>query len=384
MMQTEKGHSLINSIVFIKHIMFQLTFFYFPIYLKSIGFTGFQIGILMSIFSITGLLMIFPVGILNDRVISRNLIIASFIIASICYSAVIITDIFGLMIIIFFFIGLFANLSSTSINSLIYKTIEHSKARALGNLTFWRSLGSAFGIIISSFILIKLQFYYLFIFTAILSIILALFSLKLPKTKTKFVSLIEYKTNFFRKEVLLFASIMFLNAIHWGAEQTSYSLFLKTNLSLGWIGMGLYMSIPIFILAFVAKKMGIKLSKKKNFNNILMTGLFFSGIGHMLMAITPLTISFLFRILHEIGDAMIMVVMMVGVAKLFKKENIGGESALFGLTTIISVFIFSMIFGSLGEHYGYHIPIFVSGITSLLAIPLVFKFSTTFSNISKN
>ena len=46
-MQTEKGHNLILLLVYIKHVIFQLTFFYFPIYLKSIGFTGFQIGILM-------------------------------------------------------------------------------------------------------------------------------------------------------------------------------------------------------------------------------------------------------------------------------------------------------------------------------------------------
>jgi MFS family permease len=315
-MQTEKGHNLILLLVYIKHVIFQLTFFYFPIYLNDNGFSGFQIGILMSIFSITGLIILFPAGILNDRFLSRSLLFISFLIGALCYFGILVSNIFIVMAIIFFFLGVNNNLSTTSFNSLIYKTINNSKAKALGNLTFARSLGSASGLLISSIILLKLGFNLLFVIAALLSIILALFCLNLPKTKTKFVSILQYKTNFLRKEVIFFAIIMFLNAIHWGAEHTVYSLFLKNNLNLGWLGMGIYMSIPIIILAITAKKIGIKLSKKKDFNSILTFGLLFSGTGHILMSITPLAISFSFRILHEIGDAMIMVVMLVGIAKL--------------------------------------------------------------------
>ena len=96
-MQTEKGHNLILLLVYIKHVIFQLTFFYFPIYLNDNGFSGFQIGILMSIFSITGLIILFPAGILNDRFLSRSLLFISFLIGALCYFGILVSNIFIVM-----------------------------------------------------------------------------------------------------------------------------------------------------------------------------------------------------------------------------------------------------------------------------------------------
>ncbi|WP_264861300.1 hypothetical protein [Klebsiella pneumoniae] len=41
--------------------------------------------------------------------------------------------------------------------------------------------------------------------------------------------------------MLLFAIWLFLFYLHWGAEFTSYGLFLRENLRLSLLGMGFYM-----------------------------------------------------------------------------------------------------------------------------------------------
>jgi len=146
--------------------------------------------------------------------------------------------------------------------------------------------------------------------------------------------------------------------------------------------MGLYISIPIFILASVAFLIGRKLSKNPDFNNVLMLGLLLSGAGHIMMTYPEVYFSFIFRVIHEIGDAILLTVMVIGVGHLFKKKDIGGEGALFGLITILAAFFSSLAFGPIGEIHGYHIPLIVSGIFSLSAIPLVYKFKKTFSGIS--
>jgi len=372
---------LVNSILLLRAFIFQMSFFYLPSYLKGIGLTGLEIGFLMGIFNITGLVLILPMGVLNDRLLSKKLLAVSFFMYGAAYFLIGSAGAFAMFIPLFFFIGLANTLAGTSFDAIVLKIVKNREKELATNM-FYRTFGSAVGLIVSGYILIKYEFSVIFILSAIVFTVLMFMSLRLPATTTEIIPITEYKKNFLRKEVIVFAAILFLNGIHWGAEQTSYTLFLQEYLGLDWIGIGLYMGISVTFLAFSCLYVGKRLSKNSDFTNILLFGLALSGVSHILMTIPYVGISLFWRIVHEIGDAFILVIWMYGMSVLFKRKEIGGEAALFGLVMVIAAFAGSLVFGPMGEFYGYHIPLIVSGIASLLAIPVLLRFKKIIGSVN--
>ena len=76
--------------------------------------------------------------------------------------------------------------------------------------------------------------------------------------------------------------------------------------------------------------------------------------------------------------------MLFGILVLFKKSEIGGLNALFCLVMNIGVFCSALVFGPIGEHFGYHMPLIISGFSSLLAVPLVMYFKKTIKSINNS
>ena len=54
-------------LVFIASFLWSLIGLLLPLYLVDIGTNGFQLGFLISLLSILGLLVAFPTGIINDK-----------------------------------------------------------------------------------------------------------------------------------------------------------------------------------------------------------------------------------------------------------------------------------------------------------------------------
>ncbi len=347
----------------------QMIYFFLPIFLKDIGMNGYQIGILMGAVTITGLLTIFPIGILNDRLKSKKLLAISFIFLALFYLGITIAKSFIILIFVFLALGAANTLSRTSMDTLIFKTKKSNKD--LGKYKFAGMIATAAGMLIGAFLLSKFDFSTAFILAGIISIILTFVCNKLPSTTTEIVSLLEYKTRFMKKDVILFTIVFFLSAIHWGAESTSYTLFLKTNLGLGFTDIGWFMAVPVIFLGLTALKVSHILDAKPDFRKLLVLGLFLSGIGHITMTYPNILTSFISRIIHEIGDGIVLLIMMFGMTKLFHVSKIGGLSALFSLITMIAAFIGALIFGPIGENFGYHVPLIATGIISLIAIPFV-------------
>jgi len=375
---------IIFTLALLASFIHQMTLFYFPVYLKSIGFSGMQIGLLIGIYSIIGIIFLFPIGILNDAKDSRGLLIIAYCALAFIYFAFISTEMFAAIVLLYLLFGLARRLVVTSEEAFVFKTLPKSKADTLGKYKFFHAFGAACAFLISAIIISRFGFVSVLGLSSFLSVGLVLLSFWLPKTTCKFISLNQYKQGFLKKPVIVFAVIIFLSALHWGAEETSYSLFLKENLGLSWVAMGLYIAIPVFILAFCSLKVGKLIDKKPDFSNLLILGLALSGIGHILMTVQVIAVSFLFRIIHEIGDAILLVVMLYGIAVLFKSEEIGGLNALFGLFMKLGSFLAALSFGPIGEHFGYHIPILTSGIIILLVIPLVFYFKKTIANLNNS
>jgi predicted MFS family arabinose efflux permease len=203
---------------------------------------------------------------------------------------------------------------------------------------------------------------------------MALISRILPKTVTTQFELLKYKSDLLRPKVLFFLLIVFLFAIHFGAENTSYGLFLEKTLGLSKQMMGVYMGAAIFIMGFWAVLFS-KLLKKTQVKSLLFTGLLFSSIGHVFMTLRDPVYSFLFRMFHEAGDAAMFVFFAYGITSMFNIKRIGGNTSMVTFTTIIGATIGSLAFGPLGEKFGYDIPMIATGIVIFIAFIIALFFN---------
>ncbi len=341
-------------------------FIFLPLFLVTLGFNGFQIGFLVSLYAVTALFSIFPTGIINDRYDIRYVLLLGYSMMSFFGLAVTFTDDFFLLIIIFLIGGFGQNFVQSSLQNIIFK--EHAPRREgkkFGKYRLYSNLGFAAGLIAGGFITQLFSFIHTLRFIGIFYALMFFVTFWLAPTKVSRTRLTQYKTDFFKLHNVLFAVIIFLFATHWGAEKTSYALFIKTAFNLDMIYSGFFIAIPIIILGISAYTAGRKIDKRTDFKKLFMYGMFISGVFHVLMVNPNVYLSFICRIFHEMGDGMTSIAILFWVSKKFIRKRIGGDAGLFTVTMIMGEFAGALIYGSVGEIYGWGIPLVVSGWISI-------------------
>jgi len=350
--------------------------FFLGIYLKKIGFSGTEIGIIFMVYSFTGLLSILPSGFSNDVFKSKHMVTIALLLLSIQYLGISNFTTF-LPILTFFLLGsLGKTLYSNSMDSLFLKATEkeHTKKKISIFLSLnYTLIGSS--IILAGYLLnIDVSFRNIFTIIGLLFAIMAIFSqFLLPKSATSKFEILRYKKDILRGDVLFFLVIMFLFSLHYGSEETSYGLFLENTLKLNKFESGLYMVVAIMSMA-ISVLIIRKVLKKVEIRNILLFGTLISGLGLILMTIQNPAISLLFRIIHETGDATMFFFLYYGITKLFDLERIGGNSGVVTFVIIIGAATSNLIFGPIGAKFGYNVPFLIGGSTSILAFILALKF----------
>lgn len=374
--------SIFNSIN--KMLIISLSFF-LGVYFNNIGFSGSQIGIIFATGILASILTILPSGISNDRIKSKYLILIALVLLGSMYLGISSTKNFLLILSFYFLGGIGTTLYNSSSDSLFYKSTNKKQVpEKIGIFQGLNYLMIGLGMIIGGYALENsMPFEELFKIFGIIFLITAIFSqIVLPKNNTSNFELLNYKKDIFQPKVLIFLLIVFLFAIHFGAENTTYGLFLKKTLNLTKFQMGLYMGTAIIIMAFSVQIIA-KIAYKYKTEKILLYGLFLSGIGHILMTINNPIVSLLFRIIHEIGDSAMFFFMSYGITKLFDLNRIGGNAGIFAFTSTLGAALGAIIFGPLGASKGYNIPLIISGITTLIALAISIKFLRYFRHEAK-
>lgn len=362
-------HSLVKGLL-------HATIFFIGIHLRTIGFSGLEIGTIFTIYSLTGLISILPSGLSNDIFKSRNIITIGLLLLSIQYFGMAHFQTFSILAICFFLGSLGKTIYGNSMDSLFLKSTEkeHTKKKISTFLSLnYILIGTS--VMLSGYLLnLNIQFSSIFTIIGILLLIMAGASqFILPKSATSKFEALNYKKELFTREVIFFLGIMFLFAIHYGAEETSYGLFLENNLNLTKLQSGLYMGSAIMTMALSVILIR-KLFKKIGTKNLLLLGTFLSGFGLIFTTNEIVEISFIFRIIHETGDAMMFFFLYYGLLKLFDLKKIGGTAGFTTFIIIIGASIGSFIFGPIGAKYGYQMPFLIGGITTLLAFVFTLKF----------
>lgn len=351
--------------------------FFLAIHFVNINLTGAQIGIIFALGSFTAIATILPSGFSSDRYNAKNLITFALFLVAIFYLGMAFTNNFYLIAALFIIGSIGKNLYNTASQSLFHKSSQNENLKE--KISFFQSLNYlaiGAGIILAGYLLnINFTFANLFLINGMMFLAAAIAGqLVLPTNETAEFKMIHYKKDLLKPSILFFMLIIFLFALHIGAEMTSYGLFLKENLKLTPANQGLYMGISILFMALSVTLLGKKLEHIKP-KNVLITGLLTSGLGLILMTFGSPQFSLAFRIIHEIGDSAVFFFLYYGISKMFDLSRVGGNNGIFLLIISVGATISSFICAPLGEFYGYNISLIVGGATTLLAFILTLFFS---------
>jgi MFS family permease len=362
-----------NGLNFVKNFLLAFTFFFLPLLLFDLGFDGLQIGVLMSSATIVTLFSSFPIGIINDRLSVKYVIIAGMLLESVFFAGLYAFKDFWVIIPFFMAGGLGGNMIETSIRSLTFKALSpERRGKRLGILQLARDGGFGLGMVFGGFMLFALSFSGVLLVSAVAFLVMAFVSYFVVEAKSVRFPLREYKSIILKKGTAIFLLPLFIFGMHWGAEHTSYSLFLREELGLGLIGSGIYMGVPVIVLAIVALVAGLKIDRTGSNKMPFFVGLIVSGIGHVLMAFPVIPVSFLFRVVHEIGDSLTMLSYNVSFSRIFKTDRVAGETGIAYTVITTGGILGSLLFGPLGYTYGFAWPFIISGLLTLVSFAILF------------
>ena len=258
--------------------------FYLALYFSKIGFSGEQIGLIFALGTLTSIITILPSGLSNDRHKSKHLITLGVLLIASQFFGFSLTHSFPLILAVYLIGRCGKMLFATSIDSLFYKMSEKDTTKKIALYHGIQHMLIGIGIFIAGYLLKSdLTFENVFLIWAIMYVIMAgIGQLFLPSNETFKFNILQYKKDTLQPKVLIFMLIVFLFGFHYGAEGTSYGLFLNKTLGLNEFQMGIYMGIAIFIMGLAAFVIS-KNFKKWKAKNILLFALLANGIGHILM-----------------------------------------------------------------------------------------------------
>jgi len=348
------------------HSMFWV---FVPVFLVQQGFSGFEIGTFIGLANLMAIVTTLPAGVANDRIHSKRMILYALIISMFYYLGLLTVTNSILLAGAFVCGGLGKNLFNVSIDSMTFKVIDRKRSPIqLGKYLGYVTLIEALGFIAGGYMINKLGFESTISLIIILLFIAIFISMFLPKTYTFSFKLLEYKKDILQKGVLLFILVVFLFTFHYGAESTSYSLFLKDQFGLNSGQIGLFVGGSVFFVGLSSLFFSKKIGKGFNPRYVFYIGLFISGIGHVLLSLqTNVWLAFAVRCFHEFGDGAMIFSIYYGIVSIFNVERIGGNASIVTFAQIMGTSLSAFLFGPLGEHYGYYLPLFISGITTILA-----------------
>ena len=367
MAETTSPIRRIHLINFSRKLTVNTVFFLIPLYFLKIGLNGWQIGFIVSLYGLAPLLFSFPTGWINDRFSIIRIIQAALAILSLLFLLIGGTANFYLLAIIFLLLGMANNALDVSLNSLYYKDetqMDLNKKYSL--LAFWLALGTATGTFLGGVLTHYYDFRMMFFIYSIFLLIVLLAVKNIGQEIFFAVPLKEYRLNLFNRKTILFAVMIFVLTLDWGAEGTVYSPFLREFFGLNNLQISLYISLPLFALALSSFFIGLmKYNDLKN-KNFFLSAMFLSGIGHIFMVNNNVYLSFFFRVVHEIGDGFLGALVVLYISRLFEKRSIGGSSGVLLATMTLGHMVGALVFSPLGQNVGLQYPFLISGFLLVL------------------
>ena len=326
------------------------------IYLSQAGISDSGIGLLFGVNSLMGLVVAFPSGLLSDRFNPKRAMLAGLVLTAPFYLAITFTDSFFLLLLIFIIDSLGANLYGIAADSSMYRAIETTKGKAFGVVHLLLNFGTAGSALLSGYAIATFGFRGLGFIFLIPAFILGALVTKIPRAtvKVEHHSLGEYLGDFRKREFLLLAIAAALLAYHWGAEKTSFPLYASNFLHLSSAQLGLLFFFNLLIYAVAGLLAGNMVELSKHRTRLFILGLLISAAGALLYSFSyDFGSALLARILHDSGDGMLGVSLMLAIAAISSKGRMGGAVGAITIVYIIANFVGAVASGYINHYLGY-------------------------------
>ncbi len=346
--------------------------FFLPVYMKTQGLTDGQIGTVFGLMSLSALVLMLPLGVLSDLFPPRRLVLYGVCIF-IFYSWQILTaKIYWQFILIAPLGGLAGSTFFIVLYALFLKVINRNQVGK--KIAFYQSgmyLGLGIGPAIGGLLIREGGFGALLWGVLAGGLVVVILVLKLPETETIRLDLGGYKRDLRQGRILLFLLVVFTYPTHFGVEQTTLTLLMKESLDFSFTNIGLvYLMIGIW-MAFLAPFAGHRFDTSQSLRALLLCGLVISGTFQILTAmVTSLPFMVIVRLLHTIGDVMMILSIGVMTAAFFPEARMGGNSAVVVATRTCGVFTGNLGSGFINGALGYVYSFAISGSVLLLFVIL--------------
>jgi MFS family permease len=356
------GMRRVHLVNFIRTMAVTTVAFLAPLQFLKLGFDGVAIGVIVALFASAPIVFSFPTGWMNDRVSMKKVIIGGLAAMSLAIVAVGFVRSVVPMAAVFLLLGVANSALNVSINSLYYKDgTESDSNRKYGRFIGWLSLGPPAGLVLGSVLAQMAGFRTLLWSLAGLTALATLAARGFGAEKFAAVTVRQYQFTIFNKRTLLFSAFLVLLALHWGTEITVYGPFLRSRFGLSDSGVALYMAGAYLALALAAFLVGRMKDDPGRNRRLFLLGMVLSGAGLILMTVGDVRWSFLFRFIHEGGDGLMGVFVVLTISRLFEKKTIGGSAGILNALQTSGHMAGSLAFSWLGFRAGLQVPMIVAG-----------------------
>jgi MFS family permease len=355
-------HAKVHFLNFTRKLAITSVLFLAPLHFLKIGFSGWQIGTLVSVWAVAPLLMSFPIGRINDRISMAGVVRIGMLAQALCLVGLAFTESFVLTAVLFLLSGAANNALDVSLQSLFYKDeTEMDQNRKYGLYAFWMNFGPAVGVLSGAIFVERGGYRAMLLVFAAVSLLDFVAVRGFGGEIFHAVTMRDYGRDLLRPRTLGFALFIFLLAVHWAVEGTVYSPFLERNLGLTGILTPLYIGAGLVVMSFVSFFFRRAEFRPERNKRLMFLAMGVSGAGLMLMTIKPPLLSFGFRVVHEAGDGALGVLIAVFVSRLFAKESIGGSAGLMLSVQVLGQMVGGMLLTPLGFSTSLAIPFLVGG-----------------------
>lgn len=336
---------------------------FLPVFLQSISFSDSRIGVIIGAFSVSSLLMILPAGFLSDYLSPKKMALfgASLFFVYTCglYSVRDFLPLFGIA-----FIGGFAHsILNITIYSLFLKVMGiELRGKKIAFYQVGAYLGFGGGPLIGGWIVQNSSFESLFLFASVLSFFLVILVATMKDRPGSAFDFKDYKVELRDRKIILLIGIILVYATHFGVEQTSLSLFMKNTLLFSGQRIGLVFFILGIWMAVLAPIAGHSFDRSRNVIRLLLMGLMASGLFQIATGYVSTFEQLVFiRVLHTMGDALIILTISILTSEFFPVDRLGGHSGVLHITRTFGIFLGNIGSGYTNEFFDYHISLVING-----------------------
>jgi MFS family permease len=363
-----------SIVFFLSYFFYFLTFWmvlaYLPLILKTYGFTDRQIGFAIGLNSLSSLFLVLPFGVFSDYFSPKR----TLNLGAICFCVYFLLLIFLKDFWTVCAAVLLGGVGAASIRvismSLYLKLIDGTgRGKKVAFLHLGGYLGFGSGPLLGGYLYEAFGVTSMMTLAFVLSMLIVLLTLLLEDAPPVVFSFKDYKKDFKKPDVLFLIALVFILGTHFGAEQSTISLFMKEvvglqkkEIGLVFFALGIWMSI---LVPFA----GILMDRKHRIFFLLLLGLIISSSFQFLTPFaTTLGGLLVIRMIHTMGDTLAILESDVLTAQFFPAARLGGNSGLLFCVRTLAIFAFATFSGWLNQTWGYKMPFFVNGI-------MVFGFS---------